>query len=86
MEQLQPIIDFLADFLPHIFAMLSEVGIFFYVKLYLKKKTDELTLSKELTDVKEQLQVLTSDNAQLRKQNKELIDRATNVQNGSDYL
>lgn len=82
----QLIIEQILMYLPHIFAMLSEVGIFFYIKLYLKKKADELAFSKEQKEMNENVKLLISDNAQLRKQNKELIDKLVSVKNGSDYL
>lgn len=86
MEQLQPIIDLIVIYLPQIFAIATECGLFFVIKALLQRKANEITVAEDTKRLTKQLEVLISDNAALRKQNKELMDKLLQVKNGSDYL
>lgn len=91
MEQLQPILDAIIYYVPMILSIATECGLFFVIKMLLKRqvqKFDDSTAEVTNTNTKlnKQLEVLIHDNAELRKQNKQLIDKLVQVKNGSELL
>lgn len=86
MEQLQPIIDAIIYYIPMILSIATECGLFFVIKMMLQRKVNEITVAEDSKRLSKQLQVLISDNAELRKQNRQLIDQLIHVKNGSDHL
>lgn len=74
----------IAFYLPQIIAIATECGLFFVIKAILQRKLNE-SISTDNT-LKKQLEVLIHDNAELRKQNRHLIDKLIHVKNGSEHL
>lgn len=64
----------------------TECGLFFIIKSLLTKQVNKIQVSENMTTLNKQLEVLISDNAQLRAQNKKLIDKLLQVKNGSDKI